>query len=80
MDFIRVTLVEKLDKQSVSDPKRMEGYLLPVAGIKSISHKTGSKNIYHIDICDNYMPSGLNFTVAWAEADLSTGFVSILNV
>ena len=78
MDFIRVTLVEKLDKQSVSDLKRMEGYLLPIAGIKSISHKKGS--LYHIDICDSYMPGGLNFTVAWAEAELSTAFVTILNV
>jgi len=79
MDFIRVTLIEKLDNQKIADLKRLPEHLLPLSGIKSISKKIGTNNTYYIEIKDSYIPKGLDFIVGFAEAELPREFVRIIN-
>lgn len=77
MDFIRVTLVEKYEgKGSISNRKERPDYYLPVAAIKSISPDiTGNADSYIIDILDNYVRTGENFTVGSAKVKLANGFI-----
>ena len=79
MDFIRVTLVEKLERgMKVAAIQREKEYLLPLAGIKSISRNPIVENGWHIHICDNYKPE-TNFTVGHAEAVIPMALIRILN-
>jgi len=79
MDFIRVTLIEKHEKGKMSERQKMSDYLLPVAGIKSVSPKHNESGVYIIDIVDGYYPNGILFTVGNAEAKLPEGFVRVIN-
>ena len=79
MDFIRVTLVEKLETgMKVSEIKKEKDYLLPLDAIKSVSRNHTVENGWFINICDNYTPD-TNFKVAFAEAEIINAPFRILN-
>ena len=80
MDFIRVTLVEKLESgKKVADIRRIHGYLLPANGILSVSpdHSKGDNN-YLISIVKYYKPEE-EFVIGHAEAVLPTGYIKVIN-
>jgi len=82
MDFIRVTLVEKLDSGiRIENRQRKTDYLFPVNGIKSVKKDilSESGNRYFITILDSFKPEDVEFNVGYAEADLPKDFIRILN-
>lgn len=79
MDFIRVTLVEKLESgMKVASIKKEKEYLLPLAAIKSISKRLTEDNVWIIYICSNYTPD-TDFKVGHAEAEIHNAPFRILN-
>jgi hypothetical protein len=82
MDFIKVTLLEKLDLgTTIANRKRKADYLLPVNAIKSVTKKdlSESSNIYYIEILKYFKPDDVEFNVGRAEAELPTDFIQIKN-
>jgi hypothetical protein len=82
MKFIKVTLCEGITgKKPISELEKIENYLLPVYGIKSISEKATEPGTYYITICDSHIPNEneFDFKVDHAEAKLSKGFIDIVN-
>lgn len=82
MEFIRVTLCEGITgEKPISKLEKIENYLLPVYGIKSISEKQTEPGTYHITICDSHIPvdNEFDFKVDHAEAKLSKSFIDIVN-
>lgn len=79
MDFIKVTLRENFASgKKITESGRLEGYLLPILAIQSIS-KNLMNDDYRIDIIDSYIPTNLEFTVHYAEAKLPDRFINVLN-
>jgi hypothetical protein len=80
MDFIRVTLIEKWDKRSKpSQLRKIPDHLLPVSAIKSISPSLTKDRIYVIDIINHFKPTGEDFEIGNAEAELPNGFVKVIS-
>jgi hypothetical protein len=82
MDFIKVTLMEKLDTGiSISTRQSQPDYLLPITGIKSVRKKilSESGNSYMIEIIESFKPNDVEFNVDYAEADLPKDFIRIIN-
>lgn len=82
MDFIKVTLLEKLDPGiTIANRQRQADYLLPINAIKSVTKKdlSESSNIYFIEILEYFKPDDVKFNVGHAEADLPTDFIQIKN-
>lgn len=80
MEFIRVTLWEGLSSgKKISNLEKVENYLLPIYGIKSISEKVSEPGTYYIYICESHIPTDFEFIVDHAIAKLPNGFVDIVN-
>jgi hypothetical protein len=82
MDFIKVTLFQKLDPGiTIANRQKQAGYLLPVNAIKSITKKdvAESSNSYSIVILESFRPDDVEFNVGRAEAELPTDFIQVKN-
>jgi hypothetical protein len=81
MDFIKVTLLEKIDADvNVSSRQMKADYLLPVNAIRSLFRKESSEsNEYWIEILDGFRPIDAGFNVGHAEAILPPDFITVLN-
>ncbi len=80
MDFIRVTLFEKLESgKKPSELNSMPDYLLPLSGIKSLTPKPTTEDTYIINFCESYLPTNIGFTVGYAEARLPSDFINEIN-
>lgn len=81
MDFIKVTLLEKIDANVKLSSRQMKaGYLLPVNAIRSLFRKESSGgNDYWIEILDSFRPIDAGFNVGHAEAILPPDFITVVN-
>ena len=83
MDFIKVTLFQKLDPGiTIANMQKQAGYLLPVNAIKSVTKKMDvaeSSNSYSIVILESFRPDDVDVNVSHAEADLPSDFFQIQN-
>ena len=81
MDFIRVTLIEKLENgKKVSELQRIRDHFLPIQAIKYMQPHLTKEGVYVIEIIDSYKSDTKDFKLGFAEANnLPSGFYNVLN-
>ncbi len=80
MEFIEVTLCEEITgDKPISQTGKIEGYRLPVYGIKSVAERQSEPGVYYIYICDSHIPTDFDFKVGHALAKLPKSFFDIVN-
>lgn len=79
MDFIDVTLEQKLEPGKKHSELKKMGYTISLNGIIGIHSDLTKEDVYYIDVADAFLPKGIPFKIGRIEAKLSKSFVKVLN-